>query len=427
VCLLAASAMGDCAGCRTHYDCTCPTDPFGCYFNPFGTSCKSDTGCYNCCNAETNQGSLNSVGSACVCNTGFSGDQCEITSTPAPTCLPLSSGSCHGTTGGWNPSACMSISGDQYCCCGGEGYFCKDELDCPSPAPVPSPATPEPTPDPATPEPTPPLTSAPTPPSRCTEANTCEVESSSECKTCYTGSSSNSLCQSYNVNYESWYCTWCDCSTESPSPASPTTPAPAPSLPSGTFTNDCTGTSTTTSSCKQTLAFGTGLQWDASEPVTMTMEFTSNSGDHCTSTFYYYAEAMEPDQVTLTETNLCSVSGSDTCSCSDAGVNFALMTFSLSGDGTSLSLTKTTNGVPATTQWHKDADNGGGSSFPYLYVGVAAAGVIAVILIFVSVWWFRSRKVEIDGVDSAPLVENDQMTIESTEPYHEFSGDETTC
>jgi len=92
-----------------------------------------------------------------------------------------------------------------------------------------------------------------------------------------------------------------------------------------------------------------------------------------------------------------------------------------------MSITEKTNGVLGTTQWHKDADNGGGSSFPYLYVGVAAAGVIAVILIFVSVWWFRSRKVEIDGVDSAPLVENDQMTIESTEPYHEFSGDETTC
>jgi len=92
-----------------------------------------------------------------------------------------------------------------------------------------------------------------------------------------------------------------------------------------------------------------------------------------------------------------------------------------------MSITEKTNGVLGTTQWHKDADNGGGSSFPFIYVGAAVAGVVVVILIFASVWWFRSRKVEIEGVDSAPLVENDQMNIESGEPYHEFSGDETTC
>ena len=84
--------------------------------------------------------------------------------------------------------------------------------------------------DPATtPEPTPPLTPAPTPPNRCTEANTCEVESLSECKTCYTGSSSNSLCESYNVNYESWYM----------------------------------------------YALGATAQWDVSEPVTMTLRWNS--------------------------------------------------------------------------------------------------------------------------------------------------------
>jgi hypothetical protein len=153
----------------------------------------------------------------------------------------------------------------------------------------------------------------------------------------------------------------------------------------------------------------------------MTMEI-----DQCTITFHYDAEAVEPDQVTLTENSACSISGPSTCSCYDAGV--ALMTFSLSGDGTSLSLTKTTNGVRATTLWGKDAENGGGgSSFSFIYVGAAVAGVVVVILIFASVWWFRSRKVEIEGVDSAPLVENDQMNIESSEPYHEFSGDETTC
>merc|ERR1740117_116082 len=223
-------------------------------------------------------------------------------------CLPSSEASCQGSSGGWNPGACVSIGGPNYCCCGGEsGVYCSSESDCPATP------TPTPTPPPAncgtsctgctscsacwaegpcywhpdaetkcqvqsssyrcsdpvtTPEPTSPLTSAPTTPSRCTEANTCEVESSSECKTCSTGSSSNSLCESYNVNYESWYCTWCDCST---GPSSPATPTPAPSLPSGTFTHDCT--SPTTSSCKQTLAFGTGLQWDASEPVTMALDF----------------------------------------------------------------------------------------------------------------------------------------------------------
>ena len=155
------------------------------------------------------------------------------------------------------------------------------------------------------------------------------------------------------------------------------------------------------------------------------VEFTSNSGDHCTNTFYYDAEAVEPDQVTLTENSPCSVIGPATCSCYDTQSSTKL-NFSLSRDGDSMSITGKTNGVLGTTQWHKDADNGG-SSFPYLYVGVAAVGVIVVILISVSVWWFRSRKVQIDGVDSAPLVENDQMLVESSEPYHEFSGDETTC
>ena len=376
--------------------------------------------------------------SACASTmAGFVCNGCVVTN-PTPqceTCLPFSSASCPGTTGGWNNQDCQGSNSQYYCCCGGEGYYCRDEADCPSPAPVPSP---EPTPPPTfptpgskiachgaptTPFPTPtPIptpfstpTPTPTPPMLATTCGPCEgycfIENKDQCITCSSdGAGSHATSKICNQQH-GIRCTTCEC-------PSPTTPAPAPALPSGTFTYDCT--SRTTSCSKQTIAFGTGLQWDVSEPVTMTTEI-----DQCTTTFHYDAEAVEPDQVTLTENSACSISGPSTCSCYDAGVT--LMTFSLSGDGTALSLTGQFNGVRATTLWGKHAENGGGSSFSFIYVGAAVAGVVVAILILASVWWFRSRKVEIEGVDSAPLVENDQMNIESSAPYHEFSGDETTC
>ena len=104
------------------------------------------SGCDKTYNQETlEHGYFWSTCSHGLCDYNFSlsvGYVDAPTSAPtASTCLPLSSGSCLGTTGGWNNQVCMSKDAHQYCCCGGEGYFCRDEPDCPSPAPVPSPGT----------------------------------------------------------------------------------------------------------------------------------------------------------------------------------------------------------------------------------------------------------------------------------------------